>query len=91
MPSFTKCPVCSEAVDLSPHLTEPYTTVSCVGCGNYSLHNGLVAELLETPEIAPPPEAFRTWLAKKKVDPSLESQGPLITAGTFKLIRKKFY
>ena len=91
MSEFSECPVCKGAITETPHLKLPYTIISCVECGNYSLHDSAVAELRANPDIAPDPEVFRTWLAKEKVQPSLESQGPLITAGSFKLIRKRLH
>ena len=91
MSDFTECPVCKETISEAPHPTQPYTIVSCDEYGNYSSHADLVFELQDDPEIAPAPEVFRAWLAEQTVDPALEAQGPLITAGTVQAMRKRLH
>jgi hypothetical protein len=90
-PLFTQCPVCRAAVDLISDRNAPYTVFRCEGCGPYSLTNELTADLaagkLETPDR----EVFRDWLRRETVLESLKGQGPLITAGTFKKIRRSMH
>ena len=90
-PAFTSCPICGESVSLLSSHDAVYTVFSCSGCGAYSLTNELVETLSRGDQLTPDPEVFRRWLSRQSVGPSLKAEGPLITANTFKAIRKSLH
>lgn len=60
-------------------------------CGPYSLTNELVSELIAGTVQVPHKEVFREWLKGEPVIDALKEKGPLITAGTFRKIRKALH